>query len=33
LQIILYFCALEVLPLLSLGAVLVMIGNELKINY
>lgn len=32
-QIFLYFCALEVLPLLSLGAVLVMIGNELKINY
>ena len=33
LQIILYFCALEIIPLLSLGAILVMIGNELKINF
>ena len=33
LQIILYFCALEIIPLLSLGATMVMIGNELKINF
>lgn len=33
LQIILYFCALEIIPLLSLGAILVMTANELKINF
>lgn len=33
LQIILYFCALEIIPLLALGGILVMIGNYLKINY
>lgn len=33
LQIILYFCALEIVPLLSLGGILAMIGNYLKINY
>ncbi len=33
LQIILYFCALEIIPLLALGGILAMIGNYLKINY
>lgn len=33
LQIILYFCALEVVPLAALGGTLVLIGNYLKINY
>lgn len=33
LQIILYFCALEIMPLLSLGGVLSMIVNQLKINF
>lgn len=33
LQIFLYFCALEVVPLAALGGVLVAIGNFLKINY
>lgn len=33
LQIILYFCALEMVPLLSLLGVLVLIGNNLKINF
>mgnify|MGYP003402554889 CR=1 FL=1 len=33
LQIILYFCALEVIPLLTLWGVLVFIGNYLKINF
>jgi hypothetical protein len=33
LQIILYFCALEVVPLLVLWGVLVFIGNYLKINF
>ena len=33
LQIFLYFCALEIIPLLSLGGILALIGNYLKINY
>lgn len=33
LQIILYFCALEVVPLAAFGGALVMIGDSLKINY
>ena len=33
LQIILYFCALEIVPLLSLVGVLTLIGNNLKINF
>ena len=33
LQIILYYCALEIIPMLSLGAVLMIVGNQLKINY
>ena len=33
LQIILYFCALEIIPLLSLWGVLGTIVNELKINF
>lgn len=33
LQIILYFCALEVIPLFALWGVLVIIGNYLKINF
>lgn len=33
LQIILYFCALEIMPLLSLWGVLVMIVDYLKINF
>lgn len=33
LQIILYFCALEVVPLAAFGGAMVMIGNSLKINY
>ncbi len=33
LQIILYFCALEMVPLLSLLGVLAQIGNNLKINF
>jgi len=33
LQIFLYFCALEIIPLLALGGILMMIGNYLKINY
>ena len=33
LQIILYFCALEIIPLFSLWGALVMIVNELKINF
>ena len=32
LQIILYFCTLELIPLLSLWGVLQLIGNYLKIN-
>ena len=33
LQIILYFCALEIIPLLILGGVLVTITNELKVTF
>ena len=33
LQIILYFCALEIMPLLSLWGVLVQIVEQLKINF
>lgn len=33
LQIFLYFCALEIVPLLSLVGVLTLIGNNLKINF
>ena len=33
LQIILYFCALEIIPLLSLGGVLVKVVDNLKINF
>ena len=33
LQIILYFCALEIMPLLSLGGVLVKVVDYLKINF
>lgn len=33
LQIILYFCALEIMPLLSLWGVMAMIVNYVKINY
>ena len=33
LQIILYFCALEIIPLTAMWGVLVMMGNYLKINY
>ena len=33
LQIILYLCALEVIPLLSLGGVLVVITDHLKVNF
>lgn len=32
-QIILYLCALEVVPLAAFGGAMVMIGNSLKINY
>lgn len=33
LQIILYFCALEIMPLLSLGGILVKVVDYLKINF
>ena len=33
LQIILYFCALEIVPLLSLGGILVKVVEQLKINF
>ena len=33
LQIILYFCALEMIPLITLGVLLVMTGNYFKINF
>lgn len=33
LQIILYFCTLEIIPMLMLGSVLVVIGQYLQINY
>ena len=33
LQIILYFCTLEIVPLLALWGVLVMTANNLKINF
>lgn len=33
LQIILYFCALEITPLLALWSAMVLIGNLLKVNY
>lgn len=33
LQIILYFCTLEVVPLAALGGAVVLIGNYLKVNY
>ena len=33
LQIILYFCALEIVPMLAFWGTLVMTGNQLKINY
>lgn len=33
LQLILYFCALEVVPLAALGGALAMTGNYLRINY
>jgi hypothetical protein len=33
LQIILYFCALEITPLLALWGILVMMTNHLKINF
>lgn len=33
LQLILYFCALEIIPLLSLWGVLVVITEELKVNF
>lgn len=33
LQIILYFCALELIPLASLWGILVFIGNYLKVNF
>ena len=33
LQIILYFCALEIVPLLSVWGILVLIVDELKINF
>lgn len=33
LQIILYLCALEIVPLLSLGGVLVLITDQLKVNF
>ena len=33
LQIILYLCALEIIPLLSLGGFLVLITDQLKVNY
>ena len=33
LQIILYLCALEIIPLLSLGGVLVLITDHLKVNF
>ena len=33
LQIILYFCALEIIPLAAMWGALVMMGNYLKINY
>ena len=32
-QIILYFCALEIVPLLSLGGILVKVVEQLKINF
>ena len=33
LQIILYLCALEIIPLLSLGGILVLITDQLKVNF
>ena len=33
LQIFLYFCALELIPLVSLWGILVIIGNYLKVNF
>ncbi|MBR6129849.1 MAG: DUF4271 domain-containing protein, partial [Bacteroidaceae bacterium] len=33
LQIILYLCALEIIPLLSLGGILVLVTDLLKVNY
>ena len=33
LQIILYLCALEIVPLLSLGGILVLITDNLKVNF
>ena len=33
LQIILYFCALEIVPVLSLWGILVMVVDYLKINF
>ena len=33
LQIILYFCALEIIPLAAVWGAMVMMGNYLKINY
>ena len=33
LQIILYFCALEIMPMLSVTGTMVLIGDNLKINY
>lgn len=33
LQIFLYFCALEIIPLLAVAGALAMIGSELKINF
>ena len=33
LQIILYFCALEIIPMLSFWGVLVMVTDELKVNF
>ena len=33
LQIILYFCALEIIPLLILGGVLIIVTNELKVTF